>query len=183
MKDTNKPQWLIDAENEIKNFEESEYGKLTDKEFKQSTKMINMKECANNSENWLKHAKEFGNQAVKNGYLNKAREINIKSGNAKKFGKILGDNAVKNSWLSKATIAAKGKGAKVMKQKASEDLKIFFNLLPNEFTQNDAYYYANKIGKSISWTKGILRNKIESLGYFKIKKEKSYIYKYSKDQS
>lgn len=30
MENTNKPQWLIDAENEIQNFADSKYGKMTD---------------------------------------------------------------------------------------------------------------------------------------------------------
>lgn len=34
----NKPQWLIDAENEIKNFEQTKFGKMLDKEFRFSEK-------------------------------------------------------------------------------------------------------------------------------------------------
>ena len=34
MENNNKPQWLIDAENEIKNFENSKFGKLNDKQFR-----------------------------------------------------------------------------------------------------------------------------------------------------
>lgn len=37
----NKPQWLIDAENEINNFEQTKFGKMTDKEFRLSERQSN----------------------------------------------------------------------------------------------------------------------------------------------
>jgi len=41
MKNMNKPQWLIDAENEIKSFEESKFGKMSNQEFKLSERQSN----------------------------------------------------------------------------------------------------------------------------------------------
>jgi hypothetical protein len=40
-KQDNRPQWLIDAENEIKNFENTKFGKMTDKEFRLSERQSN----------------------------------------------------------------------------------------------------------------------------------------------
>lgn len=41
MKQNKKPQWLIDAENAINEFENSKFGKLSDKEFRFSEKQSN----------------------------------------------------------------------------------------------------------------------------------------------
>ena len=41
MKNTNKPQWLLDAEKDINEVHETNYGKLTDKEFKLKERQSN----------------------------------------------------------------------------------------------------------------------------------------------
>ena len=47
MENNNKPQWLIDAENEINNAANTKYGKMTDKEFRFSQHQSYANKCAN----------------------------------------------------------------------------------------------------------------------------------------
>ena len=71
MKNTNKEQWLIDAENEINNFENSKYGKMSEKEFRGS---------------------ERGNENVESGHLAKISKLG---------GKVVGDSHVESGHIDR----------------------------------------------------------------------------------
>lgn len=96
MENTNKPQWLIDAENEIKNFENTEFGKLSDKEFNFKEKQSN---AGTNGGNKAKETGQVYEAAVK------GREIystdpRLKT-NAQKMGNTQGKKNVESGHLAK----------------------------------------------------------------------------------
>lgn len=80
----NKPQWLLDAEAEIQKFEQTEWGKLTEKEFKR-------KEAASNA------GKIGGAKGGKTSWANNRDRMLKISSNA---GKIGGSKGGKTSWAN-----------------------------------------------------------------------------------
>ena len=90
MENTNKPQWLIDAENEIKNFENSKYGKMSQKEFTKS-----------------EVGKHIGEIAKKSGQLDAVRNPSI-GGKAAKLV-----NAQSKAGLAAKLVNAQSKAGKV----------------------------------------------------------------------
>jgi hypothetical protein len=90
MENTNKPQWLIDAENEIKNFEESKYGKMTEKEFN------------------LKDQFEYFTKLGRNKYKNDPRSKE----NAKAMGSIQGKKNIESGHMQRMRDKNDGTGGK-----------------------------------------------------------------------
>ena len=84
MENTNKPQWLIDAENEIKNFEDSKYGKMNNG---QLTRSINGKLVTSNSylqsKKGIKGGISIMNKMKKQGTLKEYQSSAAKIANAK----------------------------------------------------------------------------------------------------
>lgn len=94
MKDTNKPQWLIDAENDIKAFEETKYGKMTSRQFinsENARNVINKKAggiaTGKKSKELQKITGQFASIKTKEHQTNAAKKAgakNVESGSWKK---------------------------------------------------------------------------------------------------
>lgn len=103
----NKPQWLLDAEAEIQKFEQTEWGKLTEKEFRR-------KEASSNV------GKMYGTINVENGHLKK---IAKKGGHVQ--GKVQGRKNVESGHLDRIRdIEACKKGGKRAMAKMTKDQRI-----------------------------------------------------------
>jgi hypothetical protein len=103
----NKPQWLLDAEAEIQKFEQTEWGKLTQKEFTR-------KQASHEA------GKTQGQKNVESGELQKRSKLGGQIG-----GKISGRNNVLNGHLNSIlNYELRSKGGKVSGRKAAESGQI-----------------------------------------------------------
>ena len=100
MENNNRPQWLIDAENEIKKFNETKHGSMSDKEFRFSEKQSNAGSIGG-TENIKKNSEQLKAANAKwrndnpdivlknctnNGYLTMSKYPNLAKENGKKTG-------------------------------------------------------------------------------------------------
>jgi hypothetical protein len=134
MKDTNKPQWLIDAENEIKNFEESNYGKLTDKEFKRKEAASFAASCVSKENKSIK-GKKGGLKHVESGHLKSISRL-WNSEEAGINGKKGGSKNVETGWIKEFQNIGVEAAAIAAKAKKQSKYPEFLALLPN----NDITY-------------------------------------------
>lgn len=162
MENTNKPQWLIDAENAINEFENSKYGKMNTKEFNisQRSKIHGgvVKYVKNNPEH---QKKAFAKMLEKNpNHQSEAgKKGGAKGGKAahksmlEKYGedglKQIRKEQFKNSNLNKEEFHKKGAAAShANKRKALELLwNEILNELPETFTKPEVADIMIKYGK------------------------------------
>jgi hypothetical protein len=122
MENTNKPQWLIDAEKDIQEFEDSKYGKMDNKEFLYSQRQSNAASVSgkNNVKNGIFGTKDSkANKALKeSGWYESERNKKICSENGKKIGPIQGRKNVESGhWKNIVTFESRSKGGKKAIQK------------------------------------------------------------------
>lgn len=169
MENTNKPQWLIDAEIDINEFHETKHGKLTDKEFKRKEASSFAASCVS-KENRIKNGKKSGVKNVESGHLKSITKlwnpeeagINGKKGGAKN---------VETGWIKEFQNI--GTQAATVKRVAKKESKYpeFLALLPEN---NITYKMAEEATISIGYAKRQTGRLIdENLELQKIIKDKS----------
>ena len=130
MENNNKPQWLIDAENEINNAANTIFGKMSDKEFRRKEITSFAASCVS-KENNIKKGKSTGQKNVESGHLKSITKpwTSYEAGLAGKKG---GAKNVESGWTKEFSKIGNNAKSDKLKNVRIDELKFIYSLMDNK---------------------------------------------------
>ena len=147
MENQNKPDWLIKAEEEQAKFNQSKYGKMTEKELKRFQAASLASSCVS-KENRIKSGRIGGNKNVESGHLKNITKL-WHGESASNAGKKGGSKNVETGWIKEfqniGTVAA---AQKLLDKKIDEIKQLCFIM------EEDVLYSFKQLNDIATYIKG-----------------------------